>query len=159
MGWMYCGTDVYGREIGYGIEATCDQRGCEERIDRGLGCVCGTMHNGDHNNGCDRYYCDKHGGGSAYGRIGKHAPYPEGGRCPHRGRFAWGRTYCQLMWSEPLGEELFRRYFCACHGWKAIGGSPRTSKVKHGFRHHIKETGGIGPSFRHLSFSERGRAA
>lgn len=57
MGWADCGT-FNGRRIGYGISATCDEPGCKKRIDRGLGCVCGTMHGGE--NGCGEYFCDAH---------------------------------------------------------------------------------------------------
>jgi hypothetical protein len=58
MGWAFCGTDDRGREIGYGVAATCDYPGCEEPIDRGLGYVCGTMHGGEQ--GCGRYFCGSH---------------------------------------------------------------------------------------------------
>ena len=62
MGWANCGTDEYGRPIGYAWPAVCDYPGCDRRIDRGLGYVCGTMHGGE--DGCGRYYCDTHGGGA-----------------------------------------------------------------------------------------------
>lgn len=58
MGWAY-GTNRHGREIGYGVEATCDQDGCDEKIDRGLGYVCGDMHDGDENC-CGGYFCAAH---------------------------------------------------------------------------------------------------
>jgi hypothetical protein len=57
MGWAHCGT-FEGREIGYGIEATCDFEGCETEIDRGLSYVCGTTHGGD--DGCGGYFCGDH---------------------------------------------------------------------------------------------------
>jgi hypothetical protein len=57
MGWAFCG-EFEGRPIGYGVDAICDKEGCEEEIDRGLGCVCGRMHGGD--NGCGKYFCGKH---------------------------------------------------------------------------------------------------
>lgn len=59
MGWAFCGVDKDGRPIGYGVEATCDAEGCEEKIDRGLGYACGGMH-GQNEVGCDRYFCPKH---------------------------------------------------------------------------------------------------
>lgn len=59
MGWAHCGTDDLGREIGYGVAATCDFPGCTAEIDRGLGYVCGPMH-GCCEWGCGRYFCDSH---------------------------------------------------------------------------------------------------
>jgi hypothetical protein len=59
MGWAFCGTDDSGREIGYGVVATCDSPGCEAVIDRGLGYVCGPMHLSSEW-GCAKYFCEKH---------------------------------------------------------------------------------------------------
>lgn len=58
MGWGY-GINSWGREVGYTVEATCDQEGCEEEIDRGLGHVCGPMHDGDEHS-CGDYFCGDH---------------------------------------------------------------------------------------------------
>jgi hypothetical protein len=58
MGWAY-GTNNAGREVGYGVESTCDKPECDEAIDRGLYFVCGSMHDGDEH-GCGRYFCDEH---------------------------------------------------------------------------------------------------
>lgn len=58
MGWGY-GINDQGREVGYGVEATCDHEGCDEKIDRGLAYVCGGMHDGDEH-GCGRYFCGEH---------------------------------------------------------------------------------------------------
>lgn len=58
MGWAY-GVNQEGREIGYGVEATCDLDGCDEQIDRGLWHVCGGMHDGGEH-GCGRYFCGSH---------------------------------------------------------------------------------------------------
>lgn len=68
MGWAFCGTDGDGREIGYGIPATCDHPGCNKEIDRGLAYCCGGMHGGqgyfDEDLqtwfGCGRYFCSEH---------------------------------------------------------------------------------------------------
>jgi hypothetical protein len=60
MGWAYCGQDDLGRDIGYGVRATCDYPGCTEEIDRGLGYCCGSMHFRMNGDGCGRYFCDKH---------------------------------------------------------------------------------------------------
>jgi len=58
MGWAR-GTNAEGREIGYSVEAECDEDGCAEQIDCGLAYVCGGMHDGgDH--GCGRYFCGTH---------------------------------------------------------------------------------------------------
>lgn len=68
MGWAHCGTDEEGREIGYGIPATCDHPGCNKEIHRGLDYCCGGMHGGqgyydEHHKvwfGCGRYFCYDH---------------------------------------------------------------------------------------------------
>lgn len=52
-----------GREAGYGVEAECDHDGCTERIDRGLGYLCGSDPDGYRDPGepgCGRYYCPRH---------------------------------------------------------------------------------------------------
>ena len=59
MGYAYCGTDSNGRDIGYGIRATCDHPGCEEEIDRGMAYVCGHFH-GDDEYSCEKYFCEEH---------------------------------------------------------------------------------------------------
>lgn len=48
-----------GREAGYGVEAICDHDGCDEKIDRGLGYLCGSDPRGDEY-GCTGYFCDAH---------------------------------------------------------------------------------------------------
>lgn len=58
MGWAYCGTDKSGRDIGYAVEATCDEPGCDAVIDRGLGYLCGDMHCDGWS--CNGYFCGKH---------------------------------------------------------------------------------------------------
>jgi hypothetical protein len=59
MGWAFCGQDEDGRDIGYGVLATCDEPGCTAGIDRGLAYVCGGMHGGGED-GCGQYFCGKH---------------------------------------------------------------------------------------------------
>lgn len=52
-----------GREAGYAVEATCDQPGCTDPIDRGFAHLCGEYpdgHRGPDEPGCGRYYCEKH---------------------------------------------------------------------------------------------------
>ncbi|MFE2164871.1 hypothetical protein ACFXB3_07325 [Streptomyces sp. NPDC059447] len=46
-------------KAGYGVAATCEQEGCDEKIDRGLGCLCGATPGGDEH-GCGGYYCGHH---------------------------------------------------------------------------------------------------
>lgn len=46
-------------EGGYGIDATCEEPGCEEQIDRGLAYLCGATPGGDEY-GCGGYYCGRH---------------------------------------------------------------------------------------------------
>lgn len=58
MGWSY-GINSEGREVGYSVEATCDEEGCERKIDRGLAYVCGDMHDGG-DYGCGEYFCYDH---------------------------------------------------------------------------------------------------
>jgi len=63
MGWSDCGTDSNGRPIGYGHPATCDEPGCDAKIDRGLSYACGGMHGGQDTQDdwcCEGYFCPKH---------------------------------------------------------------------------------------------------
>lgn len=57
MGW--CIGEYNGREIGYGVPAECDQPGCREKIDRGLGYVCGGEPYGGEA-GCGLFFCEQH---------------------------------------------------------------------------------------------------
>lgn len=67
MGWGH-GIAYDGREIGYTVDATCDQPGCDEQIDRGLGYLCGgsdpgaldVVIDGADGPGCGRYFCGRH---------------------------------------------------------------------------------------------------
>lgn len=59
MGWGY-GVLPDGREVGYSVEAVCEAPGCGAEIDRGLGCLCGTMHGQDDGEGCGHYFCGEH---------------------------------------------------------------------------------------------------
>lgn len=58
MGWGNCGTNRNGVEIGYAVEAECDEPGCTTMIDRGLAFICGEMH--DDQRTCAKYYCHDH---------------------------------------------------------------------------------------------------
>jgi hypothetical protein len=134
MGWAYCGKDGYGRQIGYGIRATCDRRGCHAVIDRGLAYCCGPMHGAD-DGGCGRYYCSDHLGW--YG--------PRGG-CTHRGKRAWGETFCQLLGNDGKATDkrspdlYFNEFVCACGEWETTLSKARTLdpwQTVPGFGQHI----------------------
>ena len=58
MGWAFCGPDKDGREMGYGVEAPCDEPDCTTVIDRGLAFLCGDMHEDERT--CAKYYCGDH---------------------------------------------------------------------------------------------------
>jgi hypothetical protein len=85
MGYGYYttrGADGEMRPTGYMVIATCDKRGCDNRIDRGLGHLCGTEPHDPSSDepGCGRYYCAEH-----LGWVG-----PRGG-CPHPNRYHVGQ--------------------------------------------------------------------
>lgn len=46
-------------EAGYSVEAVCEKTGCKEKIDRGLGYLCGKSPGGDEH-GCGGYFCGEH---------------------------------------------------------------------------------------------------
>lgn len=58
MGWAY-GTTADGREVGYGVEAVCEQDGCDAQIDRGLAYACGGWHDPTEY-GCGHHFCAMH---------------------------------------------------------------------------------------------------
>lgn len=64
MGFAF-GQNNNGREIGYGVDATCDWPGCDEKIDRGVAYCCGGIdgiQNGgmDDESYCGDFFCGKH---------------------------------------------------------------------------------------------------
>lgn len=59
MGWSIGFDSNWNRDIGYGVPATCDYPGCNEKIDRGLAYVCGGEPYGG-SRGCGLYFCSKH---------------------------------------------------------------------------------------------------
>jgi hypothetical protein len=61
MGYAFYTVRRNGEEIeaGYGVETTCEEPGCDEAIDRGLGCLCGQTPGGDEH-GCGGYFCGQH---------------------------------------------------------------------------------------------------
>ena len=62
MGWGLgedTSRDEGDRDIGYSVDAVCDELGCHVEIDRGLGYVCGgAPYGGDH--GCGGFFCRGH---------------------------------------------------------------------------------------------------
>lgn len=57
MGWSIGSHN--GRDIGYGVPATCDHPGCGAEIHRGLSYVCGgEPYGGD--TGCGLFFCGSH---------------------------------------------------------------------------------------------------
>jgi hypothetical protein len=81
------------RPAGYYVEATCDKRGCDAEIDRGMGYCCGEP--GSFETGCGRYFCGSHLG----------LPGPRGG-CQHRQSQPWGKTLACM------GYDPIRRLYC-----------------------------------------------
>jgi hypothetical protein len=83
------GADGKERPTGYLVIATCDVRGCDEVINRGMGYLCGTVPHDPFSDepGCGRYYCAAH-----LGWVGPR------GSCSHRGRFhvGYGRVISDL---------------------------------------------------------------
>ncbi|WP_306317242.1 MULTISPECIES: hypothetical protein [unclassified Streptomyces] len=75
MGYAHYEISRNGEEIaaGYGIETACEEKGCGEKIDRGLAYLCGKSPGGDEH-GCGGYFCGKHLNiGNQCGRCGKAA--------------------------------------------------------------------------------------
>lgn len=56
MGWSigYVG----GRDVGYGVPATCEYPTCKKKIDRGLSYACGGSPDSEY--GCGLFFCEKH---------------------------------------------------------------------------------------------------
>jgi hypothetical protein len=61
--WAVGYDSTWRRDIGYGVPAVCDAPDCSERIDRGLGYVCGGQPFGG-DDGCGLYFCSNHLSGS-----------------------------------------------------------------------------------------------
>lgn len=74
MGWQIGYDSRWQRDIGYGVPAICDRPRCGEKIDRGLGYVCGGEPYGGEK-GCGLYFCGEHlGANSRCGRCNKSRP-------------------------------------------------------------------------------------
>ena len=73
MGWSIGYDSNWKRDIGYGVPATCDHPGCEEKIDRGLSFVCGGEPCGGEQ-GCGLFFCEKHLG---YALVAGHLQGPQ----------------------------------------------------------------------------------
>lgn len=121
MGWAHCGTDDDGREIGYGVEAECDFPGCPEKIDRGLGYVCGPMHGSGNEWGCGRYYCGKHLDQGVHKCEGD--PHPSS--CPE-GQHRWKTHVSPSTPDDPGGERTTWCEKCGEDWSEEIHAAPRT---------------------------------
>ena len=58
MSWAF-GVNLEGHEVGYTVEAECDETGCMKRIDRGLAYACGDAPDGGEH-GCGLFFCYDH---------------------------------------------------------------------------------------------------
>jgi hypothetical protein len=56
MGWAY--GEVNGKAVGHSVPDVCNELGCDEVIDRGLGYACGDMPGSGL--GCDGFFCEQH---------------------------------------------------------------------------------------------------
>ena len=79
MGWSIGYDTNWGRDIGYGVPATCDHPECNEKIDRGLSFICGAEPYGG-KKGCGLYFCHAHLQGYPQ-RCERCAEVPQGFRC------------------------------------------------------------------------------
>lgn len=59
MSWAVGYDENWARDIGYGVPSICDHPDCTEKIDRGLGYVCGGQPYGGES-GCGLFFCSKH---------------------------------------------------------------------------------------------------
>lgn len=59
MGWSLGYDEQWKRDIGYGVPATCDHPGCNEKIDRGISHLCGFGGDGG-DEGCGLHFCGEH---------------------------------------------------------------------------------------------------
>ena len=91
------------RAAGYGVLATCDKRGCDAEIDRGLGYLCGDEPHGpfDEVAGCGRYFCGDHLG------LG----------CHHQQGRSWGETLACMVQDDEGTYCLSRRGHDGLHAW------------------------------------------
>lgn len=56
MGWGYY--EINDKPCGYSVAATCDEPGCDRKIDRGLSYCCGGMP--ETTGYCGGYFCGNH---------------------------------------------------------------------------------------------------
>lgn len=59
MSWAVGYDENWGRDVGYGVPAKCDYPDCPEKIDRGLGYICGDQPFGG-DDGCGLFFCESH---------------------------------------------------------------------------------------------------
>lgn len=66
MGWSH--GVINGKEVGYGVIATCEHPGCTTRIDRGLAYACGGSP-GEDEHSCNGHFCYEHLYASKHGFV------------------------------------------------------------------------------------------
>lgn len=70
MSWSVGYDTRWGRDVGYGVPAYCDEPGCDAEIDRGLAYVCCGQKPYGGDEGCGLYFCEKHRGGGSCNHKG-----------------------------------------------------------------------------------------
>ena len=85
-----------GRDIGYGVVATCDHPDCDEEINRGMSFCCGE-YGGEY--GCGLYFCMKH---LFYSPVPQDSDEPKGLDEPLD-----GKEWCSLCERCSAGKEPF----------------------------------------------------
>jgi hypothetical protein len=103
------------RPAGYMVLATCDKRGCDNEIYRGMGYVCGGEPHDMTSDlpGCGRYFCAEH-----LGWVG------DRGGCTHRRRGkSWGTTLaCMEVKTDEFGDVYcLNRIGHRCPHWDENG--------------------------------------
>ena len=65
------------RDVGYGVPALCDEPGCNEKIDRGLGSVCCDSKPFGGDKGCGLFFCGSHLFQKCKARHWRYKPTPD----------------------------------------------------------------------------------
>jgi hypothetical protein len=60
MGWSIWYDSYHKRDVGYGVPATCDNPGCNKKIDRGLAYICCGQQISGGEEGCGLFFCYDH---------------------------------------------------------------------------------------------------
>jgi hypothetical protein len=103
------------RPAGYYVAATCDKRGCESEIDRGLGFCCGDPEDA----GCGRYFCQHH----------LYLVGPNRG-CNHRQRRPYGKTRACMVQDTDGVYCCYRTGHPSPHAWADPDNADPPRKVR-----------------------------